>query len=69
MVAGQKAHRVKLSLVYLTTNCQMTNHPADKSTLDAVDPHLWKINAAGKIIESDKEQIMLVILYPLSFSK
>jgi len=28
-----------------------------------------EINAAGKRIESDKEQIMLVILYPLSFSK
>jgi hypothetical protein len=69
MVVDQKAHRVKLSLVYQTTNCQMTNHPADKTTLGALNPHLWKINAAGKIIESDKGQIMLVILYPLSFSK
>ena len=55
MVASQKTHRVKLSLVYQTTNCQMTNHPADKPTLDAETPHLWKINAAGKIIEDDKE--------------
>jgi hypothetical protein len=55
MVAGQKARRVKLSLVYLTTNCQMTNHPADKSTFGAMYPHQRKINAAGKIIRADKK--------------
>jgi hypothetical protein len=33
----------------------MTNHPADKSTFGAMNPHLRRLNAAGKINESDKE--------------